>query len=193
MNNTKKEEQGRELEILRNVIIKKLKGLSHKKFSYEAVDDFSLAFRVFLLKYLQIEYEFTEDELAKELEKKRTSRLLKENIMRISNLLQSVKYGSRKITKEEFEIVLKAGMEIVSIATSNNHKHFEIEEEKKPAVLKSLFKNIINNIKNTHEKIKSKIRKKPKEEKPRNEIISKNPKMIIKIVVTSPNKGKLKK
>ncbi|MDP7322507.1 MAG: hypothetical protein QF729_01020, partial [Candidatus Woesearchaeota archaeon] len=56
-------------EILRQTVIGKINSIKKKKFDESLVNDFSWAFKVFLKRYLSLNYEFTHEELLKEIGK----------------------------------------------------------------------------------------------------------------------------
>ena len=70
----KKEVIGNKNELLRKLILAKLKGIQKEKFEPKAIDKFSLVFRVFLLRHLNLNYEFTGEELVNELNKAKISK-----------------------------------------------------------------------------------------------------------------------
>ncbi|KAF0247768.1 MAG: hypothetical protein FD167_2829, partial [bacterium] len=93
----KKEGVEEQLVVLRKVVLEKLKSLKKKRFEDKDIEDFGLAFRVFLLKCLKIDYEFTDEELVMELDKKGVNKALKERITKLTSLLSEVKYHGKKI------------------------------------------------------------------------------------------------
>ena len=127
----KKEVDIGELELIRKIILTKLTSIKRKRFEEKSIDRFSLAFRVFLLKFLHLDYEFTEQELSKELEKRRVNNELKEGIMRIANLLAEIKYEGKKVTKIEFNAMLDEGIKIIMAATHKVDEKIEKEHEQK--------------------------------------------------------------
>lgn len=81
------------------------------------MDKFSNLFRVFLLRYLDVEYEFTEDELFQELNKKKINKALRDRIIGLSNLISDIKYKGKKIDGKEFNYMLNEAAEIINVAT----------------------------------------------------------------------------
>ena len=129
----KKEEDTGQLELIRKVILAKLNSLKSRQFEDKSLDEFSLAFRVFLLKYLKLNYEFTEEELSAELDKRGISKLLKERILKITSLVEEIKYKEKKLTKDEFQTILGEGIHIIQVAIPSEEK----EAGEKPAESRS--------------------------------------------------------
>src|SRR3989338_7132047 len=129
----KKEEDTGQLELIRKVILAKLNSLKSRQFEDKSLDEFSLAFRVFLLKYLKLNYEFTEEELSSELDKRGISKLLKERILKITSLVEEIKYKEKKLTKDEFQTILGEGIHIIQVAIPSEEK----EAGEKPAESRS--------------------------------------------------------
>ena len=69
MKKRKKEVVHRKDELLKGLILAKLKAIEKRKFGKNSIGDLSLVFRVFLLRYLNLNYEFTLEELVGELNK----------------------------------------------------------------------------------------------------------------------------
>lgn len=130
----KKEVLEDRLEVLRKVVLKKLSSLKKKKFEGNLIDDFGLAFRIFILRYLNLNYEFTEEELSAELDKRKVNSVLKERILGIVNLLTEISYEGKKITKKEFHELLEEGTRLINLATPSGEKSLEeqpaVEKEK---------------------------------------------------------------
>ena len=103
MDHEKKEAVGSRYDVLRRLIPPKLEIIQKQKFDSSTVGKFNLIFKVFLLRYLNLNYEFTTDELIQELERLKISSKLKERIIAISNRLINVEYGGGEISEEEFE------------------------------------------------------------------------------------------
>ena len=114
----KKEVDSAQLVQLRSAILDKLESIRHQKFDDKKIDRFSLAFRIFLLKYLNLNYEFTEEELLNELSKRHLSNELKERIMEIVNMMAEVKYENKKIDEPEFSRIFEEGLDIIGVATN---------------------------------------------------------------------------
>lgn len=134
----KKEADPNQLELLKKIILKKLNSIKHKKFEDGSLNEFSLALRVFLLKFLKLNYEFTDEELYNELNRMGINKTLKERIMNIADLLEEIKYKDKKITKKEFNNILNEGVEIIKLATHSREDKAEKIAEEKP-VEKPLF------------------------------------------------------
>ena len=113
-----KEVDSAQLVQLRSAILDKLESIRHQKFDDKKIDRFSLAFRIFLLKYLNLNYEFTEEELLNELSKRHLSNELKERIMEIVNMMAEVKYENKKIDEPEFSRIFEEGLDIIGVATN---------------------------------------------------------------------------
>jgi hypothetical protein len=142
MSPEKKEVEDRKNQVIRRLIITKLRALRKEKFGPKTVDKFSLTFRVFLLRYLNLNYEFTLDELANELNKTKLSRELKEGIITILTFLTEIKYESKTISREEFKSLLKEAESIVNLATGKVEK----EEKEETIVKKRLLFDFLHNI-----------------------------------------------
>lgn len=163
--------------VLRTLILAKLKSLRKEKFEAKSIDDFSLIFRVFILKYLNLNYEFTEEELASEMDKKKVPSRLKEKIMDVLDVLTQIKYEGKNVSRAEFRLLLDETEGIVHSATGSNEKH--AAKEAKPlenAGLAGFLQNLLPASKNegakkgkaarqeTAEKSKEEQKKKRKEE-----------------------------
>lgn len=142
MEGQKEGEDFAQLELLRNIIIDKLQTLEHKRFNQKSISDFSLAFHVFLLKYLGVNYEFTDDELVHEIEKRHLSATIKQDIMTIASLLAQIKYEDKQISKEEFNLLTESGKNLVNYAIDKKEKKRTLEK-----VEKSALENVIVSLK----------------------------------------------
>jgi len=87
MNQGKKEAVDSKNELLSKLILTKLRTIKKEKFELKTIDKLSLVFRVFLLRYLNLNYEFTLEELINELSKSKVQSNLKNRIITMSNLL----------------------------------------------------------------------------------------------------------
>ena len=142
----KKEVVDKRNEIIRKLILTKLKTIRKEKFEPKTVDKFSLTYRVFLLRYLNLNYEFTLDELIKELNKRKISSKLKDKIIEIMNLLTEIEYENKRVSREEFKSLLSRAENIVNLATHKVEvKKEQIEKEEKTKIKKSLLFNFILN------------------------------------------------
>lgn len=152
----KKEGDRGQLEALRKVILAKLSSIEKKKFEENSIDEFSLAFRVFLLKYLNLDYEFTEEELLQELDRKKAGKAIRDRIIGLANLLDEIKYHGKKISKSEFDKTITDCCEIIKLATrvaEDNHQKQPEGTEKHGSLklsasgaLKNKIRNSIKNI-----------------------------------------------
>lgn len=152
--------------LLRKLIFTKLMGIRREKFEPKTIDKFSLVFRVFLLRYLNLNYEFTLDELVKELNKIKISTELKDRITALSTLLVEIEYEDKKISKEEFKSLLSEAERIVNLATGQVEKEKKIEKkEEKAHIKKNLLFNFLRKIKLIKTEEEKKAIKKEKEER----------------------------
>ena len=103
-------------EILRQTVIGKINSIKKKKFDESLVNDFSWAFKVFLKRHLSLNYEFTHEELLKEIGKAKLKEDVSKRILALSSLLENIKYGNLIITKEHFEWMLNEGNKIINLA-----------------------------------------------------------------------------
>ncbi len=154
MVNSKKEEDPVQLETIRGVLIKKINSIK-KKFDDSTMDEFSLAFRVFILRYLKLDYEFTDKELLIELEKKHISAKLKDKIIPIFNTIDKIKYEGTQISQDEFKTLLKEAIEVIDMATQSKIKYEEKNlegVEKKPSSIQLLIQKIFKRKKELNQK-----------------------------------------
>lgn len=114
--------------VVQKVILKKLNSIKNKKLTENGFEELSIAFRVFLMRYLDLSYEFTEEELSKELSRKRLKKIIKENVTEIAILLDEVKYSDRKITNEEFMSIIDKFQQIIEESSSKQNKKIENEQ-----------------------------------------------------------------
>lgn len=135
----KKEVDSDQLDVLKDIITTKLNAIRHNKFEEKSIDGFSLAFRVFLLKFLKLNYEFTDEELFSELDKKGINNALRERIMSLVNLLAEVKYREKKISKSEFDASINEAMDIIRLAAHPKKKSANISHEEKAGFFSSLI------------------------------------------------------
>jgi len=143
MSPKKKEASGKRSVLLRNIIFTKLKSIKKEKFGPKTIDKFSLTIRVFLLRYLNLNYEFTIDELINELNKRKVSKKLSKRIISILNLITEVKYENRNLSKEEFKSLLEETESIINVATGKTDKNAGNEQEN---VKKGLLTNFLHKI-----------------------------------------------
>ena len=161
----KKEVDINQLEVLKKVILAKLSSIQHKKFEEKSIDELSLAFRVFLLKFLKLNYEFTDEELLNELEKKHINKIISARIMQIISLLAEIKYNEKKITQSGFDNALKESIEIVMLA-SNMKKRSELHPvvQEKAGIFNSLIKRFFKKKEPSKEQEAAAIKEKAKVE-----------------------------
>ena len=160
----KKEAVGVRNQVIRKLILTKLNTIRKEKFQPKTIDKFSLVFRVFLLRYLGLNYEFTFEELVNELNKKKVDRQLKNKILGTLNSLTEIKYEGKEISKEQFKSLLDDAERIVDWATIGFVEEEKIEKgvEEKLPVKKSLLFNFAHKIglvKTEEEKNAEKVRK----------------------------------
>ena len=103
-------------EILRAAVLKKLSSTKKKKFSEKSVDDLGWTFRVFLIKFLNLNYEFTHEELLSEIARVRIKKDLRNRVLALSGLLEEMKYGSRDAAKEDFEWMVNEAERVINLA-----------------------------------------------------------------------------
>jgi hypothetical protein len=115
----KKEEIGKN-QVLRRLILGKLRALEKKKFEAKVIDEFSLLFKAFLLRYLNLDCEFTSDELVNHLKKTKVPARIKEDIRELMNLLTEVHYKGKKISRDQFKSLLAEAEHIIHSATSES-------------------------------------------------------------------------
>ena len=116
-------------ELLRRLILTKLNTIKKEKFEPKTIDKFSLTFRVFLLRYLNLNYEFTLEELIDELDKSKIHRKLKDKLISIMTLLTEAEYENRAISREHFKSLLNEAVSIVNLATGKVERKVEKEEK----------------------------------------------------------------
>jgi len=172
MNPEKKEEVDRKNELLSKLILTKLRTIKKEKFDPKTIDKLSLVFRVFLLRYLNLNYEFTLEELINELNKIKIQSKLKDGIISTSNLLTEIKYEGRHISVEEFKALLKEAEKIVNLATRKVEKNPEEYEKNEELHIKkrqlSSFLHKIGLVKTEAEKKGKGLEKKKDEEDRKN-------------------------
>ncbi|MBW2975849.1 hypothetical protein KY347_00220 [Candidatus Woesearchaeota archaeon] len=142
----KKEEIYEKNELLRKLILTRLKSVRKEKFGDKAIDKLSLVFRVFLLRHLNLNYEFTLEELIAELNKRRISSKLKKRVIAILNLLTELMYEDKKISQEEFKSMLTEAESIVSLATGQDGEEKKTEKKENKKTKESLLFNFVHRI-----------------------------------------------
>jgi len=124
------EEEKNEKEILRSSIVKRIRSIRKKKFTDKAIDNFSWSFRVFLIKFLSLGYEFTHEELLRETSKVNIKENLRNRILAISDSLEEIKYGSKIISKEDFLWMLDEAERIINFAIiGKEFTEWELEQQ----------------------------------------------------------------
>tara|TARA_Y100000310_G_scaffold343207_1_gene449792 strand:- start:943 stop:1692 length:750 start_codon:yes stop_codon:yes gene_type:complete len=114
----KKEDPRKKAEIvLKKITLEKIVSIKEKGFSKEGFDKASQVFKIFLMKYFEIGYEFTHSELKRELNKKKIADELKSKILKTSDLINEVNYKNKKLTKQLFNQLLKDTEETVDLTT----------------------------------------------------------------------------
>ena len=170
MAKVKKEVKGGN-EVLRKLILTRIKKLKKQKFNEKAIDKFSVTFRVFMLRYLNLNYEFTVDELIIELNKTKIPQNLKEKVVSVLKLISEVKYENKEISKDEFKSLLNETNTIVNLATGitiqekKSEKKVEIVHKKIP-----LF-DLLHKIGIVHTEKEKEALKKKKQEQERIKLI----------------------
>lgn len=106
----RKKEQTRE-QLLKEAALKEMNSLGRKEFNQEIFDDFTWALKVFLSHYLGIGYEYTHQELVKELNAKNVKN--KEDITRLSEDIVRINYEGDGIAKEQFRKMLEETRKII--------------------------------------------------------------------------------
>lgn len=167
MRTEKKEVVDGRKRLLRKLILTKLMTVRKEKFGPKSIDKFSLVFRVFLLRYLNLNYEFTLDELINELNKIKLSTELKDRIIKLSTLLVEIEYDNKKISREEFKSLLGEAEDIINLATGQVGKEKKIgEKEEKAHIKKKVLFNFLHSaglVKTDEEKNAIKKRKEDRE------------------------------
>lgn len=98
---------------LENEALKRLKKINTKK--KNAFEDFEWVFRVFLKNFFNIKYEFTHEELTREIERKKIPEELKEEIVSLSQDIYDIKYGGKKDKKNIGKMITRARKIIKSL------------------------------------------------------------------------------
>jgi hypothetical protein len=107
----KREKEKTRAQLLKEAALKELRSIGRKKFNHEIFDDFTWALKVFLSNYLGIGYEYTHQELVKELNAKNVKN--KEDIIRLSEEIVRINYEGDGITKEQFRKMLEEARKII--------------------------------------------------------------------------------
>ncbi len=142
----------KEMEDLRKILIRKLTPLKKKRFSAKAIDQLNLIFRVFLMKYFSLSYEFTYDELSVELEKRRIRKELKEQIMQFASLISQIEYEGRKITGAEFRSNVESMISLINNAIQSKEEKIKnnVLSDKKPSLINILIEKFSRKIKKNY-------------------------------------------
>ena len=141
-----KEEIEENLVMLRRLVLDKLRALRKEELGQEKIDELGLVFKVFTLKFLKIEYEFTNEELSLELDKKILSPSLKNKIANLSSYLDEIKYHEKSIDRRQY---LKLIDEITELVTSAvEEAEVQITESKVEAGQSKITSSLAKNIKN---------------------------------------------
>ena len=129
-----KKEVARDNNVLRRLILDRIKSIRKQKFDNKAIDDFSVTFRVFLLRYMNLNYEFTLEELIRELKKIKIPGDQEEKIVSILTLLTEAKYEGKTISNEQFKSLLDEVESVVMSLTAEPKKQEKTaeKENKKP-------------------------------------------------------------
>ncbi|MBI2651502.1 hypothetical protein HYX01_03455 [Candidatus Woesearchaeota archaeon] len=118
-------------EILRKLIVGKLQSIEKEKFEQKSLDRFSLVFRAFLLRYLNLNYEFTQEELFNEMEKRKVHSKLRSVIIHIVSVLTEALYEDKEISEAEFKSLLKEAKSVVNSATAGEKEKIEAPNKTK--------------------------------------------------------------
>lgn len=139
MSPEKKEAIGRKGDLLRGLILAKLKAIQKEEFEPKSIAKLSLVFRVFLLRHLNLNYEFTSEELAKELDKAKISAKLKDRILSLVDLLTEVEYEDKQISVQEFKLLMREAENIVNLATGQAEKKEKTHKKEEAKAKKEFF------------------------------------------------------
>ncbi|MBM3200359.1 hypothetical protein FJZ53_05455 [Candidatus Woesearchaeota archaeon] len=97
---------------LKETAIKKLNRLEKKKINQSVFDEFTWILKVFLSNHLKIEYEYTHQELVKELARRRVKH--KADIIRLSEEIVEVDYDGKPVDQESFVRMVEEAKRIIS-------------------------------------------------------------------------------
>ncbi len=124
------------IEIVRNKTLKRVQAF-RKHFLRKSIEDNSIQLfhimRMFFSEKFKIRYEFTFDELTKELGRKRIDKNLEENILIFLKKLSVVEYSDQKLSESELKKLLKEFLKFFNKLTFNEQK---IKETKITSILR---------------------------------------------------------
>src|SRR3989338_3135045 len=146
MSPEKKEVVDRKNDLLRGLILAKLKTIQKEEFEPKSIDKLSLVFRVFLLRHLNLNYEFTSEELVNELGKAKISTKLKDRIISLLDLLTEIEYEDKQTSIQEFKLLLREAENIVNLATGEVEKKEKTEKKEEAKAKKGLLFNFLHKI-----------------------------------------------
>jgi TRAP-type mannitol/chloroaromatic compound transport system substrate-binding protein len=104
--NNENSKEVEEKTLLKKKIISRIKYFRKKRLTNHLILEFSQFFRTLIIKLFHLNYEFTHEELEKELLKLRVKKRLRENIIKISSVISDVLYKDRAIRKDDFKRII---------------------------------------------------------------------------------------
>lgn len=109
----RKEQEVSEKDILKEVFFKKLNYIKTKRYNDKVFEKLSWIFKVFIMNYFHIKYEYTNKELKTQLQRKRVKPDIKERIIALSDKITDIKYNKESSNKKEFLELVKEMKDIV--------------------------------------------------------------------------------
>lgn len=135
-------------EALRRLVLSKLKDIQKEKFDHVNIKRVTLLFKIFLLKYLNLNYKFTKAEFSNKLARANIPRKLKEKIIEILNWAIEVEYSNREISKDEFRKLISDLMQVVDSAIEQAEEGLKQELDRK-----ELKKRLLEELRKKKEKL----------------------------------------
>lgn len=109
----RKEQELSEKDILKKVFLNKLNYLKRKRYNTKIFEKLSWIFKIFIMNYFHIRYEYTNEELRIELQRKRVKPDIKERIIALSDEIDDIKYNKERSNKRVFLKLIKEMVDVV--------------------------------------------------------------------------------
>jgi len=107
----------KEKQVLKRITLEKIFSIKQRGFNKKGLNELSQVFKIFLMKHFDIGYEFTHNELRRELKKKEIANELRNKIIKVSDIITDINYKNKKLDKQLFYQLLKAIEEIIDLTT----------------------------------------------------------------------------
>jgi len=103
--------------VLGQTVLKKLKALKKQRYNQKLFDDFGWALKVYVSKRFHMNHEYTQEDLEKEIKKKKIHKEIKERMINLSSMVDEVKYGDITLNKQVFSDFVEEAEDLIKLTS----------------------------------------------------------------------------